>query len=81
MAITGGKITYVDTDLSKTVMKLLKQMVKKDSEFITVITGADVERSQARVIEEQIMAKYGSKAEVTMINGGQPVYYYIISVE
>ena len=81
MAITGGKITYVDTDLSKTVMKLLKQMVKKDSEFITIITGADVERSQARVIEEQIMAKYGSKAEVTMINGGQPVYYYIISVE
>ena len=81
MALLGGKISFVDTDLEKTVMKLLKQMVKRDSQFITVIHGADVTDSQAAIIEEQIMEKYGSKAEVTMINGGQPIYYYIISVE
>ena len=81
MALLGGKISFVDTDLEKTVMKLLKQMVKRDSQFITVIHGADVEENQAAIIEEQIMDKYGSKAEVTVINGGQPIYYYIISVE
>ncbi len=81
MALLGGKISFVDTDLEKTVMKLLKQMVKRDSQFITVIYGADVSESQASAIEEQITQKYGSKSEVTVINGGQPIYYYIISVE
>lgn len=81
MALLGGKITYVDTDLEKTVMRLLKQMVKRDSQFITVIYGADVTDAQSAVIEEQIRAKYGDKTEISVINGGQPVYYYIISVE
>lgn len=81
MALLGGKITYVDTDLEKTVMKLLKQMIKRDSQFVTVIYGADVTDEQASDIEELIQSKYGDKAEITVINGGQPVYYYIISVE
>ena len=54
---------------------------KIDPTFYPVIYGADVDEAQAAVIEEQIMEKYGSKAEVTVINGGQPIYYYIISVE
>lgn len=81
MALLGGKISFVDTDLTKTVMKLVKQMVKRDSEFITVIHGEDVSDRQAAEIQAQIEAKYGSKAEITFINGGQPIYYYIISVE
>ena len=81
MALLGGKITFVDTDLEKTVMKLLKQMIKRDSQFVTVIYGEDVTEEQAASIEEQIQAKYGSKTEITVINGGQPIYYYIISVE
>ncbi len=81
MALSGGKIIYVDTDLERTVMKLLKQMIKRDSQFVTVIYGQDVSDEQAAAIEEQIQAKYGSKTEITFINGGQPVYYYIVSVE
>ena len=56
-------------------------MLKRDSEFLTVIYGEDVTEEQAAAIEEQIQAKYGSKTEITVINGGQPIYYYIISVE
>lgn len=81
MAMLGGKISFVDTDLEKTVLKLLKKMVKPSSEFITVIHGADVTEEQAASIEQQIQEKYGNKAEVTVINGGQPIYYYILSVE
>lgn len=81
MALLGGKITFVDTDLEKTVLKLLKKMVKPSSEFITVIHGADVTEEQAASIEAQIEEKFGSKAEITFINGGQPIYYYILSVE
>ena len=81
MALLGGKITFVDTDLEKTVLKLLKKMVKPSSEFITVIHGADVTEEQAASIEAQIEEKFGAKAEITFINGGQPIYYYILSVE
>ena len=81
MALLGGKITFVDTDLEKTVLKLLKQMIKRDSQFVTVIYGEDVTDEQAASIEAKIQEKYGSKTEITVINGGQPIYYYIISVE
>ena len=81
MAMLGGKITFVDTDLEKTVLKLLKKMVKPSSEFVTVIHGADVTEEQAASIEAQIQEKFGAKTEITFINGGQPIYYYILSVE
>ncbi len=81
MALLGGKVAFVDTDLEKTVLKLLKKMMKPDSEFITVIYGSDVSDSQAADIEAKIQEKFGGKAEITMINGGQPIYYYILSVE
>ena len=81
MALLGGKVTFTETDLEKSVMKLLKKMVKSDSEFITVICGEDVPITQAASIEKQINEKFGAKAEITFINGGQPIYYYILSVE
>ena len=56
-------------------------MIKRDSQYVNIICGQDVSEEQAAAIEEQIQAKYGSKTEITFINGGQPIYYYIISVE
>lgn len=81
MALLGGKIAFIENNLEKAVSKLLKQMIKRDSQFVTVIYGADVTDEQAAIIEEQIQEKFGSKAEITVINGGQPIYYFIISVE
>ena len=81
MAMLGGKISFTDTDLEKATIKLVKQMIKRDSQFVTVIYGEDVTDAQAAAVEEQLNAKFGSKVEITFVNGGQPVYYYIISVE
>ena len=81
LAMLENKISFVDTDLEKATLKLAKQMIKKDSEFITVIYGDDISTPQALSLEKQLKAKYGDKVEITMVNGGQPVYYYIISVE
>ena len=67
--------------LEKATIKLVKQMIKRDSQFVTVIYGEDVTDAQAAAVEEQLNAKFGSKVEITFVNGGQPVYYYIISVE
>ncbi len=81
MAMTGGKISFVDTDVEKATMKLIKSMIKRDSEFVTVIYGEGITETQAAALEEQLNEKFGSKVEITFVNGGQPVYYYIISVE
>ncbi len=81
MAMTGGKISFVDTDIERATIKLVKSMIKRDSQFITVIYGEDIDDAQAALLEEQLNERFGSKVEITFVNGGQPVYYYIISVE
>lgn len=81
LALLENKVSFTDTDLNKATLKLVKQMVKKDSEFITVIYGEDVSDAVAAEIEEELNAKFGKTAEITLINGGQPIYYFIISVE
>ncbi|MCQ2450120.1 MAG: DAK2 domain-containing protein, partial [Clostridia bacterium] len=81
LAMMDGKISFVDTDLERTMLKLTKQMIKRDSQFLTVIFGEDVKEEDAAALEEQLNQKFGSRVEITMINGGQPVYYYILSVE
>ena len=57
LAMLGGKISFTETELDRAVLKLLKQMVKRDSQFITVIYGEDVTDEQAAALEEQIQAK------------------------
>ena len=61
--------------------KLVKQMLKKDSAFLTVIYGEDVSDDEAAKVEAELQEKFGSRVEITLINGGQPIYYYIISIE
>lgn len=81
MAMTGGKISFVDTDIEKATYKLVKSMIKRDSQFVTVIYGEEITDEQAVSLEQLLNEKFGNKVEITFISGGQPVYYYIISVE
>ncbi len=81
MAMNGGKIAFVDDDLLKATTKLCRQMITKDSEFVTVIYGQDVTPELAEQLEAELNEKFGEKTEITFIDGGQPVYYFIISVE
>ena len=62
--------------------KVTKSLASRKSSFITVIYGSDVTEEQAQAAFEKINKKFGSdNCEVQLINGGQPVYYFIISVE
>lgn len=81
MALDNGKLSFIDKDVSKAAFKLTKKLVKGDSTFVTLIYGADVTDENAEALRAQLEAKLGSHVEVTLINGAQPVYYYIISVE
>ena len=81
LAMDNGKLAFVEKDLQKALLKLTRSMVKKDASFVTVIYGADVSEEQAAAAYELLRAKINDNIEINLINGGQPVYYYIISVE
>ena len=81
MELTGGKIAFTDSDVERATLKLVGKMIKRNSEFVTVIYGKDITDVAAEEIERQLNEKYGDRLEITLVNGGQPVYYYIISVE
>lgn len=80
IALENGKLTFTEKTPEKAVLKLIKNMVNKETAFITVIFGKDVHEQKAETIKEQLKAKY-TNIDITVINGGQPIYYYIVSVE
>ncbi len=81
LAMDNGKLAFLEKDLQKALLKLTRSMVKKDASFVTVIYGADVSEEQAAAAYELLRAKINDSIEINLINGGQPVYYYIVSVE
>ena len=81
MALENGKIVATSTDLTKATYRLARSMCKKDSSFVTIISGCDVSDEEAEKLTEIVKAKCPNHVEVSHIRGGQPVYYYMISVE
>lgn len=81
LAMENGKITFTEKTVGKALTKLVKRMTSSSSGFVTVIYGADVSDDDANEAYEQLRAKLGSDIEIALVNGGQPVYYYLISVE
>ena len=81
MALENGRIVATGTDIVKVTYRLARSMRKKDTQFITVISGCDVSEEDAEHTAEMVRAKCGGNIEVSHINGGQPVYYYMLSVE
>ncbi len=81
LALANGKIVFTETELEQCMVKLVKQLVGKDSAFMTLFYGEDVTEEQAEKITAALNEKYGDKLEITLVNGGQPVYYFIISIE
>lgn len=81
LALIDGKLVCKSKLINKAVFRLLHAMVTKRTEFVTVIYGSSVSSSDAETLFGNIQSRLGSKIEVSLVNGGQPVYHYIISVE
>ena len=81
LALENGKLVATGTDITKTTYRLARSMCKKDTSFITVISGCDVSEEDAQRTADMVQAKCPAGIEVTHITGGQPVYYYMLSVE
>ena len=80
MGINDGGIAAVGKDLMETTIDLLSTMVDEDSELICLYYGADVSKQDADVLSDEIEEKF-PECEVEVNFGGQPIYYYMISVE
>ena len=81
LALENGKVAFTEENLTKAVVRLTKSLTKRDSAFITLIYGEDVTDEQAEEARAALESKMGKDVEITAISGGQPVYYFIISVE
>jgi hypothetical protein len=81
LALDNGKLAFTDKDISHATLKLVKKLAKGDTSYVTLIYGADVTEENAESMQQLIRSKLNDKIEVMLVNGGQPVYYYIISVE
>ncbi|MDF2631577.1 MAG: hypothetical protein K0Q85_173 [Caproiciproducens sp.] len=81
LGLNNGKMDFIEKDIVHTCSKLTRSMVNRSTSFITIIYGADVTEEQANDAYNRIKSKIGGDIEVTLVNGGQPVYYFIISVE
>ncbi|MBR6386533.1 MAG: DAK2 domain-containing protein [Ruminococcus sp.] len=81
LALDNGKLAFTEKDINKATLKLAKKLTKGDASYVTLIYGADVTEESAKRMHQLLESKLNDKIEVTLVNGGQPVYYYILSVE
>lgn len=81
LGLKNGKLHYIEKDPVATCVRVARSLTGKQTSFITLIYGEGVTEEQAREAKRQLQAKVHSDVEITMVNGGQPVYYFIISVE
>ncbi len=80
MGIGDSGILSVGQDMTAVAGEMVESMMDDDSELISIYYGADVSREDAESFREQTADKYAS-CDVELQCGGQPIYYYVISVE
>lgn len=80
MGIDDAGIQAVGQDITEVVKDLIGAMADEDSELLSIYYGSDVEEEKANALVEAVQAAY-SDFEVEAHAGGQPIYYYILSLE
>lgn len=80
MGIDDSRIAAVGESIKDTTKELIETMLDEDTELISLYYGADIKEEDANELAEEIMNDH-SELEVEVLYGGQPIYYYVISVE
>ena len=80
MGLMDGKISSLGQDVSAVSIDLLRGMVDDESELITVFYGQDVSEADAEALSKQLTQIFPD-CDVEVHKGGQPLYYYLFSVE
>ncbi|MBQ3559103.1 MAG: DAK2 domain-containing protein [Agathobacter sp.] len=80
MGIGDKSILAVGTDMNTVTLQMLDRMIDEDTEMVSIYFGSESSEDDAAVIAEAIEEKYPD-VDVEINDGGQPIYYYVISVE
>ena len=80
LALLEGKLFGTETDITAVLEKLANEAKERETEFINLFYGSDVSEEEAESARALFEAACPD-AEVNVVSGGQPVYYYIISME
>ncbi len=80
MAVGDNGILAAGTELNQTAFEAAKAMIDEESELVSIYYGADITEEEAQNLADQIVEQ-NPLIEVEVNEGGQPVYYYIMSVE
>lgn len=81
MGMCNGKIRYVGADKVEIAFKAASRLIKKyDGGLVTLIYGEDSNEEETEQLKKKLEEKFGD-LEISVVNGGQPIYYFIISVE
>ena len=80
MGIGDAGILAVGKSIEATTKDMMAELVDEDSEIIGIYYGEDVKEEDAQKLGDELVALYPN-AEVEVHDGGQPIYYYVISVE
>ena len=80
MALGDSGILAVGKDIESTVLNSLQSMVEDESELVTIYYGKDITEAAAETLKEKAEETF-SACEVELHAGGQPIYYYLLSVE
>ena len=80
IGLTDKEIMAKGATVNEAVLKLVEKQLNKDISNITLFYGENVTDDEANKMQEELAQKY-TNCEVSVLPGGQPVYYYIISME
>ena len=80
MGIGEKTILSVGSDVKETTLELIQSLADDESELISLYYGEDINEEEANLLGDEIMSAYPD-LDVEVHYGGQPIYYYVISVE
>ncbi|HAE91651.1 MAG TPA: dihydroxyacetone kinase, partial [Tissierella sp.] len=80
IGISEGDIVANGKNINEVAIKLLDNMIDEDTSLITILHGSDLDEDSAKELENQLSSLY-EDIDIELVFGGQPIYYYIFSVE
>lgn len=82
MGMANGAIKFIGDDKEQIAFETAESMIDTSvHSLVTIIFGEGADENGAQAVEQKLSEKFGSDIEISIVDGGQPVYYYIISVE
>ena len=81
LGLDNGKLLFTEKDPVTACARLVETISSENTEFITIIYGENINELEANTLVTELKNKLNPEVDITLINGGQPIYYFTVSVE